>query len=155
MDNDEKKNPPLPQTPAATPKQNQIADPLIQQFLQTQHQKALNEAEQIKLRGKELDNSKALSEKFMEIDSKLEADKPSETRKTITRIAYIAFGFTILTFGFVGYCLYIGKEQFLIELIKIVLYPVLTFAGYYLGKKTKNKKDKNSEKFDEHEVVDP
>ena len=41
---------------------------------------------------------------------------------------------------FIGFCLYLGKEQFLIELIKVALYPVLTFAGYYAGKKKENQK---------------
>ena len=80
-----------------------LPDSLIEQFLQTQHQKAVNESEEIKLRGKELDNNKELSSQFMEIKARLEASRPRETRKTYTRLAYIAGGFVIVFLLFTGF----------------------------------------------------
>lgn len=129
-----------------------LPEPLIQQFLQTQHQKALNEAEQIKLRGKELDHNRELSAKYMEIEARLEEKKPSENRKTYTRLGYIGGGILLIILAFIVFCLYLNKEQFVIDLIRYGLYPVLTGAGYYVGRKSKNKKLK-SEKFDEAEIL--
>ena len=112
-------------TPPPIPANVSLPDPLIQKFLQTQHQNALIEADQIKLRGKELDHSKEMSIKFIELDARLEADKPSEDRNNNKKSVYrpgVSDGLLL----FAGFCLSIGKESFLIELIKIMLYPLLT-----------------------------
>lgn len=59
-----------------------LSDSLIHQFLQTQHQKAVNETEGIKVKGKELDHNRDLSSKYMEIEAELERERPKERRKT-------------------------------------------------------------------------
>lgn len=59
-----------------------IIHSLIHRFLQTQHQKAVNEAERIKRKGKALDHNRDLPSKYMEIEAKLDKERPKEKRKT-------------------------------------------------------------------------
>ncbi|MBT1698588.1 hypothetical protein KK083_16975 [Fulvivirgaceae bacterium PWU4] len=89
----------------------------------------------------------------MEIETELDKERPKERRKTYTRIAYIADALITLFLTFIGFCLYVGKEQFLIELIKVSLYPILTFAGYYAGTRKRKTKKKKKEDFTPAEVV--
>jgi hypothetical protein len=120
---------------------NQLPANVIEQFLKTQHLNAMNEAEEIKLRSKEIDLQARFAEKSLEIQAQIISNKPSEGRKTVTRLAYIIGGFLTIFFSFVGYCLYIGKDQFVLQFLQIIGYFITTALGYYFGRtKTKNEK---------------
>lgn len=115
----------------------------IESILEIQKQKVKNEAAQIAFREKELQANVELSKKAMDHDAELEKKKPAEQRKTFVFASVVAFVFAILLLAFMGFCLYIQKEQFLIEFFRYSLYPALTGAGYYFGRKSKQKKNKS------------
>lgn len=140
-----------PDKPADSPQQ--LPPDVIARFIQTQEQKALNEAEGMKLRSKELDINKELAIKAMDIDAQLATGKHAEGRKTVTRLAYIVAGLMIISFGFIAFCLYMNKEQFIIEFLKVAAYPASAGGGYYLGMK-KNDPKPNKSGITDAEIID-
>lgn len=88
-------------------------DEIIQQFIENQKAQLLNDAEELKLRYKELEINSRLAEKSMELQAAYLSKKPIEGRKTITRLAYITAGLVLILFIFIGYCLYIDQVEFI------------------------------------------
>lgn len=114
-----------------------MPDHIIENFLKIQSQKIQNEAKELGLREKELEASAKYSEKVLNHQADFLKSKPKEQRKTATRYAYIGAGFLVVFLLFCGYCLSIGKEDFVITLIQIVGYFATTALGYYFGRKSK------------------
>jgi hypothetical protein len=125
---------------------------IVEQFLKTQHQKALNEAEEIKLKSKELDLHSRYAEKALDHQQKFLASKPSENRKTLTRIGYIVGGIVLLFLGFISFCLYLDKEDFAGKFLQVLSYVLTTGLGYYFGT-LKNKKSNSDKDIQEAEIV--
>lgn len=133
----------------------QLNDDIIQKFLENQKAQLYNEAEELKLRHKELEVNSKLAEKSMELQAAHLSKQPSEGRKNITRIAYIAGGLMLLLFIFVGFCLYLDKDNFIISFLKNAGYVLTTGMGYWFGRRVGKEKerDKPSDVIDEVEVV--
>jgi len=123
--------------------QQELSSAVIDGIVEIQKVKVQNEARQLAFREKELDANLELSKKAMDYNLELKRKKPGERRKTLVYASVIVFMFLLLFLGFVGYCLYIGKERFLIEFIRYALYPLFTGAGYYVGRKSTNKREQS------------
>lgn len=122
-----------------------LDEEMVSKFMEVQLKKATNEAEELKLRYKQLEGNARLAEKSMEIQAKLISSRPSETRKTITRLAYITGGLLIIILTFLSYCLYIGEKDIVLSIIKGGGYIITTGLGYYFGiKRSKNKESSDA-----------
>jgi len=51
---------------------------------------------------------------------------------TITRFAYIAFGFLLLILLFIGFCLWSNKDAFAYKFCQGISYVITTVLGYNL-----------------------
>jgi hypothetical protein len=132
-----------------------LSEGVIQQFLENQKAQLYNDAEELKLRAEELKQNARLAEKSMEFQAAHLSRQPSEGRKTVTRIAYIFGGIMLLLFIFVGFCLYLNKDQFIIAFLKNAGYVVTTGMGYWFGRRVgkENERKKNADVIDEVEIV--
>lgn len=90
-----------------------LPENVIDQLVRTQYQKALNEAEQIKLKIRNIDHQADYAKKFLEYQARITTNQPEEHRKTVTRYVYIAVMVLLIFLGFITTCLYIGKEEFI------------------------------------------
>jgi len=126
------------------PGRMQLPEDAIAQFLKTQQQNALNEAREIALREKELELNARYAEKSLELQAKHLANKPGEARKSFTRLGYIIGAFLIIILLFIGYCLYIKQEEFVLKFFQIIGYFITTGLGYYFGKNSSKSNNDNS-----------
>lgn len=106
----------------------------LEHFVKTQQQKLLNEAEEIKLKGREIELHSKYAEKALDHQAKHLASKPVEQRKTITRVALIIGALVLIFMGFIALCLYMGKDEFILQFLHIASYFLTTLIGYYFGK---------------------
>ena len=138
--------------PQSTPSGRNLPDAAIEQLVKTQYQKALNEAEELKLKSKELEVNARIAEKSIDDQSRIISSRPEETRKTLTRIAYIIGGFALLILIFLSLCLFLGKDDFAYSFLKGMGYVVTTGLGYWAGRQ-KGKKNGNDGGVPEAEIV--
>lgn len=135
-----------------TPAPKQLPDGVVEQFVKTQYQKALNESEEIKLKAKDIDHQADYAKKLLEHQAKFIANQPAEHRKTITRYGYIGLAFLVVFLLFVGGCLYLNKDEFVKYFLQVVSYIVVSSLSFYFGKKSGDKK--SDDKIQEAEVVE-
>jgi Flp pilus assembly protein TadB len=65
-----------------------------------------------------------------EMETKGSADK----RKIFALSVFALLLFLAVIVGFTCWCLYLGKEQFVIDLLKYSLYPISAGGGYWAGR---------------------
>jgi hypothetical protein len=103
-----------------------LPENVIDRLVKTQYQKALNEAEQIKLRIRNIDHQADYAKKFLEYQTQIINNQPGEHRKTVTRYGYITVMILLVFLGFITTCLYIGKEEFIRYFLQIVSYIIVS-----------------------------
>ncbi|MBT1697522.1 hypothetical protein KK083_11590 [Fulvivirgaceae bacterium PWU4] len=128
-----------------------LPENVIDRLVKTQYQKALNEAEQIKLRIRNSDHQADYAKRLLEYQAQIITNRPEEHRKTVTRYAYVTVMILFVFLGFITTCLYIGKEEFIRYFLQIVSYIVVSAFSFYFGRKTGGRKDNGVK---EAEVVD-
>ncbi len=126
--------------PIKTP---ELSPEFLQEWIYNQSQQARNEAANIALREKELESNARLAEKAMDYQAALLKSKPSETRKTATRLAWILGFMTIIFMVFFILLLQFGYERFAEYFIKGLSYVGVSIGSYFFGKKAKSKTDNN------------
>lgn len=89
--------------------------------------------------------------KSLEVQKEFLKDKPKEQRKTIVKVFMISILCLIVLLSFFGYCIYMGKEQIVVDVLKYLGVAVLSFfSGKYYGKsKTVSDKSKAYEVLDD------
>jgi hypothetical protein len=112
---------------------------VVEQIIETQKQQLILQAQELKLREKELDVNAKLAEKQMAIQGELLKNKPSETRKTFKSAAIFIIVFLLVFLGFFGYCVETGHEEFATKIFGYLMYGVTTVGGYFAGKKSAHK----------------
>lgn len=130
-----------PQKHSQRPAPVDLSPDIIKQFLDNQGQQLLIEAEEFKLRQKELELSARQSDKALDYQAKYFERLPSENRKTITRIGWIVGLAMVAILAFVTFWLYIGQEEFAQKFLGLMGYVATTALGFLGGRYTK-KKDK-------------
>ena len=133
----------------------ELNEEILNKFLENQRAQLYNEQEELKLRHKELELNTRLAEKSMEYQAAHLAKQPHEGRKNITRVAYIVCAFVIIFLTFIVFCLYLGKDAFLVSFLKNGGYLLTTFMGYWFGRRVGKAeiKKKNDDVIDEVEVI--
>lgn len=116
----------------------------ISKWIDNQSQLAKNEAANIALRHKEIENNARLAEKAMDYQAELLKRRPGENRKTITRIAWIAGAIIIVFLAFLVSLLYMGHEKFAEYFLQGISYVFVSVISYFVGKKNKAKSDNGS-----------
>jgi hypothetical protein len=128
----------------------QLPDTVVDQFVKTQYQKALNETEEIKLKGKEIDHQAEYAKNLLDHQARLTACQPREYRKTIITYALLGGMFLLIFLAFVGTCLYFQKDDFVEFFLKGLSYILVSALSFYFGKKQSPQK---SEGIPDAEVV--
>lgn len=128
-----------------------LPENIIDRLVKTQYQNALNEAEQIKLRIRNIDHQADYAKKFLEYQTQVITSQPGEHRKTVTRYGYITVMILLVFLGFITTCLYIGKEEFIRYFLQMVSYIIVSVFSFYFGRKTSVRKDNGVK---EAQVVD-
>ena len=132
-----------------------IPSHVVEQFVQTQYQKALNEAEEIRLRSKDIEHQADYAKKLLDYQAQITSNHPTEHRKTVTRYAYIAAFGLVLIFGFLYLCLAMGKDQFITKFLDISSYIIVSALSFYFGRKSANtKNDESGAKTQEAQVIE-
>lgn len=126
---------------------------VMEQFIDNQRLTLQNEATELRLREKQLELNAKQAEKIIDVQADLVKNQEKEKRKTATRYAYIGSGVLAIIFGFILYCLQLGKEDFVLKFIQIIGYLLTTLGGYYFGRKSKSEVAKREIKFDEAEII--
>lgn len=132
---------------------DQLPAQTIELFLEVQKQDLLNEAERIKLQSKELDFNAQYAHQALGIQGNLLVAKPGEERKTITRWAYIIGGFVLVFLLFIGFCLYVGKEDFALKVLNILGYVVTSAASYWFGQRQNKGNKPNKDDTPSAEII--
>lgn len=126
-----------PNKPNHTPP---VDEKLLAQMIEAQILKTKNESRELDIRSREVDHQAEYANNYLKVQAELLKNKPSENRKTMTRMAYIIGGFVLMFILLIVACLFLNKDVFLITLLKGVGYVITTLGGYWAG--TKNKGDK-------------
>lgn len=113
----------------------------VEKIIELQKLRVQNDTRELILKEKEMENHSKYAHKLLELQAGIESKRPSENRKTFTRITYLFCAILILCMVFAGFCLYLGKEEFLYSLIKGLGYIITTIIGYFAGKKSQHKEN--------------
>jgi hypothetical protein len=136
--------------------QQELPPEIISQFIKNQEQKLLIDAQELKLKEKDLDNQHKYAEKTLDLQADLLKQRPLENRKTITRIAYIIASFLLIILIFFGVCLYLNKDQLVDKMLNVISYIITCVVSYYWGTKSNKKKDDSSSQngYSEAEIIE-
>lgn len=132
-------------TPNNNPPTKQQIDPAsLTKLIQTQHQNALNQAEQLKIKQKEVDHQAAYAQQLLKYQAEHIKSIPSENRKTYTRIGWIVGLGGLLIMGFLTFWLYIGQAEFAKSFLHGLSYLATSALSFWLGRKSTRRGDKTS-----------
>jgi hypothetical protein len=132
-----------------------LSEDTIKKFLENQQKQISLEAEAQKFKFEELKANARLAEKAMELQAAHLSRQPLEGRKNITRMGYIVGGLLMVFFLFIGFCLYLGKDEFIMVFLKGCSYLATTGMGYWFGRRVgkEGEKSKEQDAFEEVEVI--
>lgn len=99
-------------------------------------QKLLTQSELARLAFAEKQLATNLELARLEINHHQEMENKSGTdkRKTFTLSVVALLLSLAIAVGFICWCLYLGKERFVIDLVKYSLYPISAGGGYWAGR---------------------
>lgn len=129
-----------------------INNETINLFLETQRQKANTEALEVRLREKEIELNAKGAEKALDYQAEHLRNQPKEMRETIKVFIYGISAFIIIVLAFIGFCLYIGKDEAAKTILNIISYVVVSLISYFLGK-GKTRKSGSKKEDDDVEIV--
>jgi len=101
--------------------------------IELQKLQAQNKAAQIAYREKQLAADIELAKFEVNHRQEMERKQESDKRKMITLLMFAVLTSIAMVVGFLAWCLSIGKEQFVIDLLKYSLYPISAGGGYWAG----------------------
>lgn len=113
------------------------------QKLQIEEKKLLIEQQRIVNDGK-------LAEKAMAHNAELLKNAPKDQRKLIVTVSVAIFVLILIILGFLGFCLYAGKDEFVKDFVGFMKYLFSAGIGVLVGRATK-KGQSNSNKQSEIE----
>ncbi len=90
--------------------------------------------------------------KSLEAQKEILRDKPKELRRTITRVSLMGAIVLIVLLVFFGFCIYMNKEQVVIDIVKYLGLSLLSFAGGTFYGKSKSQRNGQQSQQD---FVDP
>ncbi|MCG9900081.1 MAG: hypothetical protein MH132_08785 [Hydrotalea sp.] len=127
---------------------------VIEKFIQVQEAELITKSQELKVREKEIEANTKLAEKQMTLQAELLKNQPGEYRKNFVTLGYFVVGIILIIVVFLGFCLYLGKEDFASKIFGYLMYGIVGIASYYFGRKSKdNKQNTKSGDIDEAEVI--
>lgn len=128
-----------PNTSAQTPNFD-LTPEILKDFIEVQKQKSLNEAKELQFKEKQLELNAKHAQRVMDHQVFYLTNRPVETRKTLTRLAWIIGLLSIIVMGFLTTWICLDKEQFAYKFLQGAGYIITTGLGYWLGTKNKDAK---------------
>jgi hypothetical protein len=126
----------------------------VQVLLDNQRIGLQNEAAKIRVQERQIDADLEFAKESLRRQAEYMNNQQAETRKTISLVAGIFGGFTVLLMAFVIYCLYVGERDFITTVLKGLSYLATTGLGYYFGQRNKVlQKEKTSSDSPSAEVI--
>lgn len=123
---------------------DKISPEVITQFLKTEHQKALNESQEIRLREKEIELHAKYSEKSLNLQAEFLSKEPYQNRLNLALYAVIGL-FGLVAISITGkYLLESGHKDIIYACGDILSYVVTSAVSYYFGTKKNKKKEDHS-----------
>ena len=123
----------------------EVSPEIMRDLIDTQKQKALNEAKEIQLREKELELSARQTERSLDHQALYIKNLPAENRKTLASIGWLVGALILLILGFLTIWLFIGKDQFAYKFLQGAGYFLTTAVGYWAGNREKRRKSTSEE----------
>lgn len=147
-----------PQGTIGQPDFENLPKEMLSEFLEVQKINAQNAATQLKLKEKELEINGQLAHKSLDYQREHLKSQLPENRKTHRMYALFGLSVLIIIFVFIGYCLYIGKEDIaktvFIGLAALATHTITYVAGKKTGESKSGSSPKGSTSIDDAEVVE-
>lgn len=121
---------------------------IIRSFIAQQGQSVHLEEKKLLLEEKRLEYNVRWIEQAMKYDSISSKDDSTNRRKLIFTQAFAGSLILIIIFSFIGYCLYIGKEEVVNKLIVFFTHSITLILGLFIGRKIRKKGKDNNENDD-------
>lgn len=113
-----------------------ISPETIHSMVEVQKMRVQNEAASISFKEKELAANVELGKLQIGHQAEIEKRRPNENRKSFALVFGGVIIILLIVLGFLGWCMSMGKEQFVIEFLKYSLYPISAGGGYWFGRKS-------------------
>jgi hypothetical protein len=123
----------------------EVDSEVIRAIITQQSQKLHLEEKKFLLEEKNLEYNTRLAEQAMKFNSVFLKDAPKNGRKLLATQAMAASLILLIILSFIGYCLYIGKEEVVNKLIVFFTHSVTLILGLFIGRNIK-KRDKNDDR---------
>ena len=124
-----------PNTNSGTP----LNEKVLAQFIDAQILKAKNESKELEIKSKQVDHQARYADKWLAHQAEIIKDRPNQQRKNVRSLTKNICMIIAVIFVFIGYCLWLNKDTFVIELIKAAGYVLTTAGGYYFGRRSGKK----------------
>jgi hypothetical protein len=132
----------------------ELTPELLNDFIEVQRQKTLNDAKEIQMKQRQLEINAKYAERNLDHQVYYLSHKPAENRKTLARLGWVVGLLLIVVMGFLTTWICLGKEQFAYKFLQGTGYIITTGLGYWLGSKNKPlKNDKSNNGVNDAEIV--
>ena len=119
-----------------------INEGIIKSFMENQAEQIALEKSRVSLENEQNNRNYEYALKVLEANNSLLKDAPNQKRKNLITGGVIAVGSATVLLGFFSYWIAIGKEQIVLEIIKILAPALVTgISGYFYGKSKGGKKE--------------
>lgn len=126
----------------------------IREFIKIQQQQAHNEAKELEIKSKEVDNSYKFAMKSLELQAEYHKSRPGEARKSLKTFANYLIVSGVIFLVFCGFCIHYNQTEFLFKFLQGLAYIVTTIVGYFIGKKQSSKAGKNNDDNGDVEIIE-
>ena len=111
-----------------------IDNELIRQFVENQRMESELRKEDIELKKQQLSLSHQYALQLLQAQKEDLADQRKYAQKAISKNIIVVFGLLIILLLFGGYCVWIGKDELLKEIFKMLIVALPTaIGGYFYG----------------------
>lgn len=123
-----------------------INEGIIKSFMENQAQQIALEKSRVTLENEQSNRNYQYALKALEANSSILKDAPNQKRKNLLTFGGLAIAGIVALLSFFSYWLSIGKEQIVLEIIKILTPALVTgVSGYFYGKSKSSKKEESED----------
>lgn len=134
----------MPEQPQL-PGMPQPSTDILRQFMENESKKIAIQEKRFALEEANQQRQYDYACKALEAQKELLIAQPGENRKSLTRLFWVVAGIIVILLVFFGYCIYMGKEQVVLSVIKYLGTAVLSFVSGLLYGKSKREQPVKSE----------
>lgn len=145
----------MPQTSKNNqPQRTELNEDLLKAIIEQQSKKLQLDEQRLKLEEKRVDQDGKLAEQSLRFNSELLKDSPNQTRKTLTRLAWIIGIPFFLVLGILTLWMYMGKDELVYTCLKGGSYIATSVISFIIGQKSKSLKQEKAGGIEEAEVLE-